>query len=329
MFTGDFNAHSVLVVRWKNNLCRKRNRKFNFLLNYPSSFEPYKNLSWIDLIITDQPNLILDCGTRASLDSFCHHQIIYCRVNFRIPPRFERKTWHFSRANIAAIKRSIVRFPWHIHLSLPVGIGINTKTFTKMFLNIMSNFIPNEIKTFVPRDPPWISKKLETMLNRKNRFIKNYKRKDYKEEDKVRLDLFRTECQKAVEPAKVSYLRNMGNKLKNPGTSQKSYWKIIHRVMNKCGSLKIPPLRENDKFILDFGEKAKYFNEFFLSTMYINSILININNSILNLTFLTGNRINHIAVGNGEILSLTRNLNPNKATGSDGISGQMLLLWEE
>ena len=48
-----------------------------------------------------------------------------------------------------------------------------------------------------------------------------------------------------------------------------------------------------------------------------------------NLTFLTGNRINHIAIGNGEILSLIRNLNPNKATGSDGISGQMLLLCED
>ena len=82
----------------------------------------------------------------------------------------------------------------------------------------------------------------------------------YKEEDNGRLGLFRTECQKAFESAKVSYLANMGYKLKNPGTSQKPYWKIIHRVMNKCRSPKIPPLPVNDKFILDFGEKAKYIN---------------------------------------------------------------------
>ena len=55
-------------------------------ISEPINFEPNKNHSCIDLIITDQPNRILDCGTRASLDSFCHHQIIYCRVNFRIPP---------------------------------------------------------------------------------------------------------------------------------------------------------------------------------------------------------------------------------------------------
>ena len=60
------------------------------------------------------------------------------------------------------------------------------------------------------------------MLNRKNRLFKHYKKHGYKEEDKVRLHVFRTECQKAVEIAKLSYLTNMGNKLGNPSTSQKS-----------------------------------------------------------------------------------------------------------
>ena len=43
----------------------------------------------------------------------------------------------------------------------------------------MANFIPNEIKKIIPRDPPWITKPLKTMLNRMNRFFKNYKRHDY------------------------------------------------------------------------------------------------------------------------------------------------------
>ena len=47
----------------------------------------------------------------------------------------------------------------------------------------MANFIPNEIKRIVPRDPPWITKSLKTMLNRNNRFFKNYKRYGYKLEN--------------------------------------------------------------------------------------------------------------------------------------------------
>ena len=63
------------------------------LIFEPTNFEPNKNPSCIDLVKTDQPNLVLDSGTRVSLDSFCHHQITYCKVNFNIPtpPPFERK----------------------------------------------------------------------------------------------------------------------------------------------------------------------------------------------------------------------------------------------
>ena len=41
------------------------------LISEPTNFEPHKNPSCIDLVVTVQPNIILDCGTRASLDSYC------------------------------------------------------------------------------------------------------------------------------------------------------------------------------------------------------------------------------------------------------------------
>ena len=104
------------------------------------------------------------------------------------------------------------KFPWLQHLNINQDPNWQVKTFTKFYKNIMTNFIPNEIKRIIPRDPPWITKLLKTMLNRKNRFSKNYKRHGYKLEDKVRLDKFREECQEAVENAKLTYLANMGKK---------------------------------------------------------------------------------------------------------------------
>ena len=215
-FTGDFNAHSQLW--WSDGDTAPEGMEIDNLLSSvglsqiitePKIFEPNKNPSCIDLIITDQPNLILDCGTRASLDSYCHHQLIYCKVNFRIPhpPPFERKIWHFNRANTAAIKRSMNSFPCHQHLNTITDPNWQVKTFTHIFLNIMSNFIPKGIKRFVPRDPPWISEPLKTMPNRKIRLFKNYKKHCYKAVDKVRLEEFRHECQKAVESAKLSSMR--------------------------------------------------------------------------------------------------------------------------
>ena len=165
-------------------------------------------------------------------------------------------------------------FPWRQHLNVNTDPNWQVKTFTDTFLNILTSFVPNEIKRFVPRNPPWITKPLKTMRNRKNRLFKNYKRHGYKAEDKVRIDGFRIECQQAVETAKLSYLTNLGNKVNSPGTSQKSYWKIINRVMNKCRAPKIPPLLVNNLFILNCREKAPFFNDYFLNNTSLLSIIV-------------------------------------------------------
>ena len=234
-----------------------------------TNFEPNKKPWCNDLVITDQPNLILDSGTGASLDPYRHHQIIYCKVNFRIPhpPPLDRKIWHFNRANSAAIKRNMTNFPWLQHLNLNTDSPWQVKTFTDIYLNML-NFIPNETKRFVTRDPPSITKPIKTLLNRKNRLFKNYKKHGYKIEETDRPNTFRMECQQAVETAKLTYLNNLGNKVNCPSTSQKAYWKIINRVMNKCRATKIPPLLVNNMFILICSEKAKQFNDFFFKTVH-------------------------------------------------------------
>ena len=76
---------------------------------------------------------------------------------------------------------------------------------------------------------------------------------------------------------------------------------------------------------MNCSEKAKHFNDFFSQ-----QCKLIINSSVLpNPTLLTDRKIDHITIENDEIISLIRNLNPNKATGSDCISGQMLLLCDD
>ena len=61
------------------------------LISEPTNFTPNKNPTCIDLLITDQPNLVLDSGTRPSLDSKCHHQIVYGKINYN--PNWQVKTF--------------------------------------------------------------------------------------------------------------------------------------------------------------------------------------------------------------------------------------------
>ena len=61
-------------------------------------------------------------------------------------------------------------------------------------------------------------------------------------------------------------------------------------------------------------------------TFFQNSAPI-LNSSVLPaLNLFTDKRSDCISIQNEKIISLVRKLNPNKASGSDGISGQMLLL---
>ena len=113
-------------------------------------------------------------------------------------------------------------FPWQQHLKVNTDPKWQVKTFTDIFFNIMSIFIPNETKRFVPCDT--------SMLNRKNGLFKNYKRHGYRVEDKVILDTFSSKCQQAVGTAKLSYLTNLGNIVNAPNSSQNSYLKIISRA---------------------------------------------------------------------------------------------------
>ena len=91
-FTGDFNAHSR--TWWPNGDTNLEGRDIDAafdslnlsqIMAEPTNVTPNCTPSCIDLIVTDQPYLVLSSGTRPSLDPKCHHQIIHCKVNLRVP----------------------------------------------------------------------------------------------------------------------------------------------------------------------------------------------------------------------------------------------------
>ena len=100
---------------------------------------------------------------------------------------------------------------------------------------------------------------------------------------------------------------------------------LLENNSYKSRAPRIPPILVGNSLILNLSEKAKIFNEFFS-----NQCTLILNDSVLPpFHFVTEKRINDIPIRYDEILKLIRNLNPNKATGSDGISGHMLLLCDD
>ena len=115
---GDFNAHNT---HWwqgdtTNNPGELLEEVFDDLGLYQLVKEPThfsaNAKSCIDLVVTNQPNLISDCSIKPSLHSTCHYQINHVEVNINNPPLppYNRKMWHYSQANVHAINKRISEF---------------------------------------------------------------------------------------------------------------------------------------------------------------------------------------------------------------------------
>ena len=87
---------------------------YSQLINEPTNFEPNKSPSCIDLIFVSQLNLVVESGGHPSLFNTCHHQIIFEKISFKLflPSPYEREIWHYSRAQVPLIQRSIKNIDW-------------------------------------------------------------------------------------------------------------------------------------------------------------------------------------------------------------------------
>ena len=335
LFSGDFNAHSqawysegdtnaegILLDNLFSNL------NLTQLISEPTHFfRDDCNPSCIDLLITDQPNIVLNSGVRPSLDPTVKHQITFCKINFKIPPlpNHFRKLWHFSRADVNLIRRAISEFPWEAHLRRYFNPNHQVNLLNQSILNIMSNFVPNEVKKVCPQQPEWLNRSVKNLLRKQNKLFRKYKKNGYQNADKVNLDQVRTECCEAIKNAKEKHLKELGTKLANPTTGQKMYWKILNKFLNKCKVSRIPPLFVQDKFITDCKEKASIFNEFFSSqcTPILND------SQLPALNVHTNSRISSFEITHNEINEIISGMNINKAHGPDNISVNMVKLCGE
>ena len=177
LVTGDFNSH--------NHSWYHGDKSDNYGITMQNIFEDHglsqlvdqptyitgNSKTCIDLVATDQPNLIINNEIHPSLHSTCHHQINYVKLNLKCPPPPPYKcfVWHYDRANEEGLRRAAREYNWN-HLNSFDNPDDQINHFDEIIMNISKNYIPNENKTFYPRDPPWLTK------NRKD-FYKNYRRK--------------------------------------------------------------------------------------------------------------------------------------------------------
>ena len=68
-----------------------------------------------NLVLTSQPDLIVDSGTHPSQHPNCHQQIIYAKFNLKIhyPPPYTRELWLHKDSNDNLIRSAVNQFKWN------------------------------------------------------------------------------------------------------------------------------------------------------------------------------------------------------------------------
>ena len=125
---------------------------------------------------------------------------------------------------------------------------------------------------------------------------------------------------KLIEEAKDRYFMKIGRALSNRATGKKLYWTLINKTLNIAKIPIIPPLLENDIFVMDFLTKAEILNEYFIqqcTTIDTGSELP---------PFLEPNvpLFTYFSISDERILSIIISLDSNKAHGWDGISVRVI-----
>ena len=280
--------------------------------------------SCIDLIFTNQPNLIVNRGTHPSLHENCQHQITFAKATLRVeyPPPYKRHVWNYAKANVNGINKAISQFNWQgSFTNLPINEQVNL--FNSTLMNICSNFIPNKIVTFNDQDPPWFGEKIKAKIELKNRVYKQYVKNGRPEDLYYLLQSLTSEISSYISKCKNDYFIRLGKKLGDPSRSIKTYWATLRTLWNGKKVPNIPPLLVNDELISEFEVKANIFNKYFASQC----TTIN-NNSVLpsTLNHLTDDKLSSFNISSEVIFQLIKNLDPNKAHGHDEISVKMLKL---
>ena len=116
--------------------------------------------SCTDLIFTDQPNLAINRGVKASLNTNCHHEISYAKFNLKLmcSPPYQRVVWDYKNANASLIQKSLNMIDWN-KLFSNANVEKQANILNDIVFNIFTNFVRSKV-IVDGKDPLWINERL-------------------------------------------------------------------------------------------------------------------------------------------------------------------------
>ena len=104
-------------------------------------------------------------------------------------------------------------------------------------MSVITQHILSRKITCCDRDAPWITDEVKKAIKRKHRVHRKYVKRGRKPDDWMRVKQIKTDTSKMITDAKNNYYIDLGKRL----SEIKTYWRTLHKIINKKQVMNIPP----------------------------------------------------------------------------------------
>ena len=319
ILTGDLNADpTTFSGRKLAAFCNDNNLSVH--INEPTRITPNSE-SILDQFLSNIPDCITDTQVLPPV-SVNDHCTAAGKLRFQVMPRksYQRHTWQYNQANFNLFRQSLAGADWDTCFESD-DIDVVTRRWTDTLLNIARECIPNKTVTIRQNDKPWYTSDLRRQKRAKDRYF-NIARRNKTADAWERYRNSRTSYYASCQEAKSLFDKKLTETMKSGSSlSPKKWWSLAKHFLGITTASSYPPMEDdNDELVVDDLSKAELFNNFFLSHSNIDT-----SGAVLPPPAdCHHDKLESITVSENDVLQILKSLNPNKATGPDGVSPKLL-----
>ena len=315
---GDNHPHSEL----KTNLRDLVNDHYLFqLVNKPTRIT--ENTAYIlDLIITDSPGYISDVDILPPIYNMDHH-VVFCQFKFLKPKNktIVRSVWHYKNGDFDGLNEAFSNAPWDSLFVVFDEIDDIAYAYEELITETAKKFIPFRTIKMRTKDKPWFNSYIRKLIRLRNRWTGVYGKSKKLEHRQLR-NWYRNLVKFEIQQAKDLYYTRLKSLLTNTNLTVKKFWSIsksIYGVKVKSG---IPTLVDGDREYITDVEKAELMGDHFAAQCSLPPPPPSF--SFPTLDKLTNARLTTVEINEEIVYKALCRLDPNKATGPDGIGNHLL-----
>jgi len=294
------------------------------LVDKPTRITPSSE-TLLDPIITNNANLIQNWNVLDNLLS--DHCIITMTLTYKPnnDQSYQRLIWNYDDGDYDGLRQHLSLVRWDEMLGNEVDLETMCTNFISTINEATKNFIPTKIVTIRPRDKPWMTAEVRSLMRVRLKAYRKARAKVNDPEMWAKYNRLRNEVINKIRLAKQVFLDKKSEKIKTTQFNNKDWWKLVSEITNLKNVRKsIPALKSNTNPMTvynDSASKANELNKYFVSISTINDDGL----AIPPVTKRTDNQVHVISTSSREILGILKTLQTNKATGPDGVNNKILL----